>query len=87
LTRSQRLVAWFQEAHNLRKFAAWNILFWVLNQPVVLAWPFVDRASWDEYGVLYVAQISVAALWLSSLAWWQSTRVEQRQIETEETQN
>lgn len=86
MSRSQRLAAWFSEATNLRRFALWNIWLWLLNQPILTAWYFLDRQSFvGGAGILYVAELSVAALWLSSLAWWQSTRVEERQIEAEQT--
>jgi hypothetical protein len=85
LSRRQRLAAWFQEATNLRRFAAWNIVIWLANQPLIFAWYIIDKPSFvNGLGVLYVAQVSAIALWLSSLAWWQSTRVEERQIEAEE---
>jgi hypothetical protein len=77
-------MAWFTEASNLRTFALWNIWFWFANQLLVPLWFVIDKRSWDQLGVLYIATISVAALWLSSLAWWQSTRVEERQIDAEE---
>jgi hypothetical protein len=85
MSRRSAIASWFSEAANLRKFALWNIWFWLANQPILTAWYFVDRASFTSgAGILYVAELSVGALWLSSLAWWQSTRVEERQIETEE---
>lgn len=82
--RKSRLAAWFAEASNLRKFALGNVFFWLANHPIMTAWFLLDRASFLKYGLLYLDNISVAALWLSALAWWQSTRVEERQIEAEE---
>lgn len=35
-------------------------------------------------GLLYLSSISVAALWLLSLSWWQSTRVEEEQVSVPE---
>lgn len=83
MTRRERLLAWFAEASNLRRFALWNIWLWSVQHPIVLGWMILAPASFAKWGVLYVAQLSVAALWLLSLAWWQSTRVEERQIEAE----
>jgi hypothetical protein len=75
---------WFDDAHNLRRFAFWNILWWLCNQPPIAAWKFIDAASWASWGVWYTANISVAALWLASLSWWQATRVEEKQDTQEE---
>lgn len=85
MTRRERLAAWFGEASNLRRFALWNVWFWLANQVLVNVWRFAWPVSFRSDGLLYLNNISVAALWLSSLAWWQSTRVEERQIEAEDT--
>lgn len=84
MRRAGRLRAWFEEASNLRRFALWNIFFWIANNPLITGWYFIDRRSWEKYSILYLANISIIALWLSALAWWQSTRVEERQIDAED---
>jgi hypothetical protein len=62
---------------TLRRFAFWNIVFWTAQQPLVIVWYFTAHDSFvNGAGLLYLSSISVAALWLSSLSWWQSTRVE-----------
>jgi len=79
----ERCCSWFDDPHNLRRFAFWNIVIWVVNQPALAAWYILDKASFvSGLGVFYVAQLSAIALWLSSLAWWQSTRVEEKQDES-----
>lgn len=85
MSHGSKLAAWLSETDHLRRFAFYNIVFWLANQPLVLAWYIFARKSFlDGGGILYLAMISVAALWLSSLSWWQSTRVEERQIEAED---
>lgn len=83
-SRPSRLAAWFAEASNLRRFAFWNIWFWIGNHPLLLAWYAISAKSFEKYGFLYLDNVSVVALWLSALAWWQSTRVEERQIDAED---
>ncbi len=63
---------------TLRRFAFWQIWFWAAQHPVVVAWYLYRHDSFvNGAGLLYLSTISVAALWLSSLAWWQSTRIEE----------
>lgn len=70
---------WFQSAANLRRFAFWNIWFWFAQFVVIVPiWFFVFPESWHDYGVFYLVEISVIALWLSALSWWQSARVEEQ---------
>lgn len=69
----------------MRRFAFWNIIFWVIQQPVVVLWYLFGHQSFvNGLGILYVAFISVSALWLSSLAWWQSTKVEEQALTVDE---
>lgn len=69
---------------TLRRFAFWNILFWTAQQPLVVLWYFTAHDSFvNGAGLLYLSSISVAALWLSSLSWWQSTRVEEQALTVE----
>lgn len=84
--RKSRLAAWFAEASNLRTFALWNIFFWLAQHVVVTVWYIAKPDDFGGIGLggFYLIHISVAALWLSSVAWWQSTRVEERQIEAED---
>ena len=80
----RRFCAWLSDAHNLRRFAFANFVFWAVNQPIVTAWYLLDRDSFvNGAGILYIAELSVVALWLSSLAWWQSSRVEEKQDQTD----
>lgn len=83
----RRLRAWLEEASNLRTFAWLNVWFWFVQHFVVTAWYLLHRQDFGGIGLggFYLIHISIAALWLSSLAWWQSTRVEERQIEAEES--
>lgn len=70
---------------TLRRFALLNIWFWGANQPLVVCWYVFARDSFvNGAGLLYLSSISVAALWLSSLSWWQSTRVEDEQVSVPE---
>lgn len=76
----ERCRNWFDDPTNLRRFAFWNIIIWLCNQPLLLAWYVIDKPSFvNGLGILYVAQLSAIALWLAALSWWQSTRVEQKQ--------
>lgn len=48
-------------------------------------WYLLGHKSFvNGLGILYVAFISVSALWLSSLAWWQSTKVEEEALTVDE---
>ncbi len=70
---------------TLRRFAFWNIWCWAAQQPIVIVWYFHWHDSFvNGAGLLYLSSISVAALWLSSLAWWQSTRVEDAALTVDE---
>lgn len=70
---------------TLRRFALFQIIFWAANQPLVIAWYFFAHESFvNGAGLLYLSSISVAALWLSSLSWWQSTRVEDEALTVDE---
>lgn len=68
---------------TLRRFAFWNIWFWLIQHVIVTIWYLAEPHDFGGIGLggFYLIHISIAALWLSSLAWWQSTRVEERQIE------
>lgn len=56
----------------MRRFAYANIWFWTMQAPAVAWWDIARPASFQRWGVLYLAIISILALTLSSLAWYQS---------------
>lgn len=86
MSRARAIARWFAEARNLKRFALVNVWFWLANQIAVNVWYLVQPSAFGVgAAVLYLVNISVAALWLSSLAWWEAVRVEERQIETEES--
>lgn len=62
---------------TIRRFAFHNIWFWTIQAPMVAFWDVKFPASFQRWGVLYLALISIFALSLSSLSWWQSARVEE----------
>lgn len=68
---------------TIRLFAFINIWFWLSQHVVVTCWYAMRPGDFGTIGLggVYLIHISIAALWLSSLAWWQSSRVEERQIE------
>lgn len=61
----------------MRRFAFCNIWFWAAQHPLTVAWYLgsPDLRSRVDPFEFYLVQISIAALWLSSLAWWQSSKV------------
>lgn len=70
----------------MRRFAFINIWFWIAQHPLTVIWYATSaqlRTRVDPFE-FYLVQISIAALWLSSLAWWQSTRVEENALTVEE---
>lgn len=63
----------------MRRFAFCNIWFWLAQHPLTVAWYLSSaslRSKVDPFE-FYLVQISIAALWLASLAWWESSRVEE----------
>lgn len=67
---------------TLRRFAFANIWFWLAQHPVTVAWYASSpelRARTNPFE-FYLVQISIAALWLSALAWHSSCRVEEEAL-------
>lgn len=65
----------------LRRFARWNIWFWMANLAVTDVLYVADKATYQQLAILYLNNISIIALVLSSLSWWQSCRVEVKEDE------
>lgn len=65
----------------MRKFAFWNIIVWTANLPIVFAWYlFAHQSFVNGAGILYVAQISVVANWLSAITWHAAERTKDSEL-------
>lgn len=68
----------------MRRLAFHNIWFWGLNFPLVVAWYFGAHESFvNGGGVLYVALVSVMALFLQSLDWYDTAKAAEEQLTVE----
>lgn len=58
----------------MRSFAGWNVIFWLALIPVAAVTGWVNSPAFISY-------LSLIALVLSSLSWWQAGRVEVKEDE------
>ena len=67
----KKIVELSHSPHFWKRFALANIIVWTLMIPLAGITGWVDSPRFISY-------ISLAALQLSSLAWWQSARAEMK---------
>lgn len=53
-----------------RRFAFHLTWFFGVQMPTTAFWQLRFPASWAKWGVFYIAELSVAALFLTALNWW-----------------
>ena len=70
----QRITQLLNDAKFWRQFAFWNIILYCI------LWVIAEFTGWVN-DPAFISRLSILALILASLSWWQSSRVEVKQQE------
>jgi len=60
----------------MRKVNGWAMVFWALNMVAVFALYFWMNDAWQKVSILYLAQVSIYANFVSHGAWFQASNAE-----------
>jgi hypothetical protein len=60
----------------MRKLNAWAMGFWAANMVAVFAVYFWANPFWQQVSILYLAQVSIYANFVSHGAWFQASNAE-----------